>query len=331
MKATNITGGQAGCRLFRKDWRRATLFLTAGLLTAGCVLAGCSQNNTDARTEAPAPPLSFEGSWGVRGDGPGQLDEPVGIATDTVGNVYIADAGSRFIDKFDSRGTPLLSFQDDRLKQPESITVDSGGAIYVTDVRQHSAFVYFPNGDRYRQLRLRTRPRGEDTLGVAVSDDGLISILDVDAGQIMQYNPRFRLVRTWNPAPKTPNGKAQVEALATSSDGYIYLADPAGNRVLRFTHEGSFVAAIDGTADGTDRRLSGQFAVSPNYVFVMDTNGRMLHVWSTDGQPRLDVDLAPELGQGNRPAPPLAVSSRRELLVLDAPGARVLRYRLDIW
>jgi hypothetical protein len=69
--------------------------------------------------------------------------------------------------------------------------------------------------------------------------------------------------------------------------------------------------------------------VGLGYIFVMDADGRMLHVWSVDGRPRLDIDLAPELGQGNRSAPSLAVSSRKELLVLDRPEARVLRYRLN--
>ena len=55
----------------------------------------------------------------------------------------------------------------------------------------------------------------------------------------------------------------------------------------------------------------------------------MLHVVGTDGSPKLDVDLAPQLGQGHRRAPALAVSPRPELLVLDAPESRVLRYRIS--
>lgn len=292
------------------------------------LLAGCSQNNTHAQSEAP-PPIAYVGSWGVRGDGPGQLDQPTCIATDAIGNVYLADAGSHFVNKFDSRGTGLLSYQDEKLKQPQSIAVDAGGAIYVTDASRQSAFVYLPNGDRYRQLRLRLRPNSEANLSVAVDDDGLIHILDAEAGRIVAYTPRFRLVQTWQPAAKTPGGKARVQAMAASSDGDLYLADPAGNRILRFTHDGHFVAAIDGAADGVDRKLSSQLTVSGNYLFVMDANGRMLHVWSTDGRPKLDVDLAPELGQGNRPAPALAVSTHKELFVLDASGARVLRYRVN--
>ena len=313
----------------RRFVRRGICLAAAILLCAAAgSLAGCSQPNTNAQSEPP-PPISYLGSWGVKGDGPGQLDQPTCIATDTFGNVYVADAGSHFVDKFDSRGRALLSYQDQSLKQPQSIAVDAGGAIYVTDASRQSAFVYLPSGVRYRQIRLRMRPNSEDRLSVAVDDDGLIHILDADAGRIFAYTPRFRLAQTWQPAAKAPDGKARVQAVATDSDGDLYLADPAGNRILRFTHEGRFVAAIGGAADGVERELSSQFAVFGNYVFAMDANGRTLHVWSTDGRPKLDLDLAPELGQGNRAAPALAVSPRKELFVLDAPGTRVLRYRIN--
>ena len=299
------------------------------IAAAACWLGGCSPGSTRAQSES-SPPLAYVGSWGVRGDGPGQLEDPACIATDSVGNVYIADAGSHFINKFDPRGTPLLSYQDEKLRQPQSIAVDAGGAIYVTDSSRQSAFVYFPNGDRYHQLRLSIRPGREDTLSIAVDDDGMIHILDDGAGRVFNYTPNFRLLQTWQPAAQEPPGKTRAASLAAGPDGYLYLADRAGSRILRFTREGRFVDAIGASADGTDRRLSGQVAVSRKYLFVMDTDGRMLHVWSLDGRLQTEVDLAPELGQGRRPAPALAVSPHQELLVLDAPGARVLHYRIQL-
>ena len=52
-------------------------------------------------------------------------------------------------------------------------------------------------------------------------------------------------------------------------------------------------------------------------------------MFSTEGRPVLDTDLAADLGQAKRSAPALAASPRKELLVLDSPGARVLRYQLN--
>jgi hypothetical protein len=98
---------------------------------------------------------------------------------------------------------------------------------------------------------------------------------------------------------------------------------------MRFTRDGRYVSEIVTNSAAGGARLSNEFAVTANYVFVMDADGRMLHAWTADGMPKLDVDLAPELGQAARPAPPLAVSPRAELLVLDESGARVLRYRIN--
>ena len=154
---------------------RACSGVTAGLLAIISIasLAGCSQTSTEAKSPTPAPPvLEFVAQFGVRGGGPGQLSEPVSIATDPLGNVYIADAGSQFIHKFDWQGTPLLSFTEDALKHPQWIAVDSDGDIYVSDPVRASVFVIYPGRregrpprtalkDPTRQGRIRQRGGGQ--------------------------------------------------------------------------------------------------------------------------------------------------------------------------
>ena len=73
------------------------------------------------------------------------------------------------------------------------------------DSGRGSAFVFLHNGDRYRELRLRTRPNTEKVLSVAVGDDGLIHLLDASTSRISTFTPRFRLVRSWQPAASAPN------------------------------------------------------------------------------------------------------------------------------
>jgi DNA-binding beta-propeller fold protein YncE len=290
-------------------------------------LSGCSHDETQAGSRADVPPsFQFVGPWGVHGDGPGQLDKPACIATDDLGNAYIADAGSQFIHKFDSRGTPLLSFQETFLENPDSIAVDGGGAIYVADSVHGTVWIFLPSGERYRSLRLPRRAGTENPLSVTVGDDGTIDVLDTGADKVFTYNPRLRFLRSWQPAADARDPSSRPSAIATASDGYFYALDPPANRILRFNSDRRLVSVIDAGAGGMGRNLSGEFAVSENVIYVMDSNGHTLHVWSTDGKPKLDADLTAQLGPGERGAPPLAASPGGRLLILDAAGSRVLRY-----
>jgi WD40 repeat protein len=265
----------------------------------------------------------------MKGNDAGQLSNPTSIATDPLGNVFVADAGSHFIHKFDPQGTPMLSFQDDWLRNPQSIAIDRGGAIYAADAARAGFAVYLPSGDRYHDVRLSSHPNDEDILSVAVADDGQIFVLDSDANQVFSYSSRFRLTRTWRPVSGSQNSKDRPAAVATGSDGNVYVLAASANRILKFNEDGHPAPEIAVKLPGAGRKLGYQFAVSNGYIFVMDGDGLTLHVLNSDGSPKLDANLAPQLGQTNRFVPALAASSRHELFVLDSPDSRVLRYRMN--
>jgi streptogramin lyase len=313
--------------------RRAPSFANVIVaLISLALLAGCSHESARADSGNPSgSPLDFIGAWGTHGDGPGQLDDPISISADAIGNIYVVDAGSRFIPKFDPQGKPLLSFQEDPLKHPQWVTVDRGEVIYVSDAVRNSVFICLPTGvrDRYRELRLRSRAGKENQLSVAVEDDGLIYVFDSNATKVFTFNSRLRLTGTWIPSVVLPGTKIFPGPLEIGPDGNFYIAQGASGHIFKFTPEKRFVTEIYVAGDGARGKLSNQFAVSRNYLFAMDTDGRMLHVLTLDGTPKIDLDLAPELGQAARPAPPLAVSPRGELLVLDGPESRVLRFRIN--
>lgn len=310
----------------RNPLRAACAF---ALCMLALTLAGCSRDTTraEAQVTTAAAPLTYIGQWGAKGSGPGQLDDPTCITADSLGNVYLADDGSHFIHKFGPSGEPHLSFQDPGLKAPQSIAVDSGGAIYVTDAGRGTLIIYLPSGIRLRTLRRPLRVNTENVLDVAVDDDGRISLFNSELRRVFMYNARFRLLHEWQPSANVPNDRIRAAAMTGAPDGSLFFVDPGDDRIIHFSGDGRFLSQID--AAGTGRKLSDEIAASSQYVFAMDDNGRTLHVWSTDGAPKADVDLAPELGQGSRPAPPIAASQRKELLVLDTPEGRVLRYRIN--
>ena len=250
------------------------------LLYCSLAISGCSQATSEPLPPSPATPtLKYIGQWGAPGNGPGQLQQPSGIATNFLGDVFIVDSGSAFISKFAPEGKPLLSFQEDGLNHPQSIAVDRDGTLYVTDPVRNSVFIFMSNGEHYRELRLRTRPVAGNTLSAAVGDDGLIHVFDQHAGKVFSYTPRLRLVQTWEPRETFP-GTQHFGPLVAGPDNFLYLGTPSGG-IMKFTREGHLITEITAGATGATWNPGAGFAVWSNCVFVMDSDGRMLHVAST--------------------------------------------------
>jgi DNA-binding beta-propeller fold protein YncE len=287
----------------------------------------CFRSSPQEPPKPSPPPLEYLGEWGVHGDGPGQLKEPVAITVDSAGQVYIADRGSKFIHKFDALGRPLLSFQDNWLNLPDGIAVDRGGAIYVADPTRGIIAVFIPEGEHLHQIRSAQPRRLESRLRVAVDDDGNIFVADAQRNRVQRFSPRGRLVKTWG---DRETGDARLGApsdLAIGPDGFLYVSDADHGRIVKFTRDGSFVAAL-GLPQGV-RGTLGSIAVSAKRIFAADPHAHRLHIWTVDGQYERSADLGGRI-QGDEPFPcGLAIGSRGELLVLDSTGARVLRFRVN--
>src|SRR5256885_9450351 len=142
-------------------------FLVVSLLALSS--AACSRSAQTASAPAPPPPVEYVDTWGSHGDGPGQFDAPVAMASDGESIIYVADSASGYIHKFSPSGEPRLSFQDDRMNlQPVDIAVDAGAAIYVADSRHGTVVVFFSDGMHHRQLRARSLAGARDSMHVGV-------------------------------------------------------------------------------------------------------------------------------------------------------------------
>src|SRR6185503_5798596 len=73
------------------------------------------------------------------GPGDGRLQEPYGVTTDPLGNVYVCDTGHSRIQKFTSNGTFITRWGTDgggtdQLVSPTGIATDADANVYVADV-----------------------------------------------------------------------------------------------------------------------------------------------------------------------------------------------------
>jgi sugar lactone lactonase YvrE len=303
-------------------------------------LAGCSrETNPAAAAPAQFPPVQFVGAWGTHGIGPGQLDEPVGVATDALGRVYIADVGKGSIEKFTASGGPLLSFGDAWLEKAVGIAVDRGGGIYVAEGNRVQ--VFWPEGDRLHV----TYGGLVGATGVAVDPDGTYYVTDRMVCRVAAFDTRGRLVRTWGRRGTADGEFTDPSGVAVGPDGSVYVADSGGARVQKFSREGVWISSfgqVDTSTDTLGSRDVVGLAVSANAIFLVGGATDPLRVWSLDGhEVQIDPDAltaapAPSSSEAAAQAPAklravaVNIDPGGDLLLLDAASDRVLRFHLHL-
>lgn len=284
---------------------------------------------THARAQVK-PPLEFLGEWGTKGAGPDQLQQPMGLATDSAGSVYVADAGNGFIHKFSVTGGPLLAFDDPLLPTPFAVAVDSGGGIYASDWNNHRVLVFMPTGERIREQRRGGGTSFRRVSGLAVDLDGNLFVTDVPAHQVLKYDARGRLRETWRKKEKDSSEFDSPDAIAVGPDGYVYIVDSHNTCIERFTRDGQLISVWGGSVS-PGPKLPQALVVSERFAFVTDS-GALVQVMALDGRIVHTEDLSARLvNPSTAPSPMgIALAGKDELLVLDSAGAKVLRFRTNL-
>ncbi len=310
----------------RPRYRFSQILLAAVFFLAAC---GNRANPATKPQQPPPPPFEFLNSWGDKGEDPGKLNSPVAFSVDALGNIFFADPSAGFVDKFESGGTPLLSFQDPRIRHASGIAVDAGGAIYVADAPQGSIHVFFPDGTYFQSWRSAPERHFSGPLGFSADEEGTLFVPDAANSRILKINNRGRLVKSW-PVPQKPTSPAERPSWVSAAPGnFVFVAYFNTGRIDKFSSDGSPLASWTASKDasGESGPLSG-FAATGEFVFTMAASSSEIRVWTTDGQHKLDSDLSASLGK--IAAPQIVVTPHSELLVFDPSLPKIFRFRMHI-
>ena len=303
-------------------------FFPAAIVILFC-LASCGNRANPAPKPQPPPPFEFLGAWGDKGDGPGQLDAPVSFAADTLGDVFFVDPAAGFVHKFESRGTPLLSFEDVRVRHAAGIAVDAGGAIYVADANLGNIHVFFPDGSFFQSWRSASQRHFSGALGFGIDEEGTIYAPDPANSRVLKFNNHGHLVKSWPAPQKATSADERPSWVLAEPDNSIFVAYFSTGRIEKFSSDGASMTSWQAasTPSGESNPITG-FAITNEFVFTMAASSSEIRVWTPDGQHKLDADLGASIGK--IAAPQLAVTPHAELLVFDPAAPKVFRFRMHL-
>ena len=167
--------------------------------------------------------------------------QPVGIAFDAAGNLYVTDLGGAAakIEMIDRTGSVVRTFgENDRLSFPNGVAIDRTGNVYVADSNNGRLLAYGPDGTLIAQVG---RGAGIGQLGlprgVSVDGQGRIFVGDPTAQGVHVYRipsgdkPRLDYLGFFGGMGIDDGKFSFPNGVATDARGRVYVTDTGNDRI----------------------------------------------------------------------------------------------------
>jgi NHL repeat len=181
---------------------------------------GTTVATSAASTAVTGATLTYSSEFGSDGKGSGQLEYPEGIATDSSGNVWVADTQNARIDKFNTGGTFVEAFGygvSNGEHKFESCTTGCKAGISGTEPGQF-----------------------QKPVGIAFDSSGDLWECDdeVGHGRVVEFNAKMELLKEFNTKPAFGGTSSEIPTAIAIAQGDVWVVEKDNQTVDEFSANG---------------------------------------------------------------------------------------------
>jgi tripartite motif-containing protein 71 len=267
--------------------------------------------------------------------GPWYFTAPQGVATDSSGNVYIADTSNNRVFKFNSSGVLIKEWGsygtgDGQFNSPRDLAVDSSMNTYVVDTANNRIQKFDSTGTFVSKWGSNGTGNGQFNTpqGIVVDSSDYIYVADSTNNRIQKFDADGTYQTEWGTAGTGDGQFNSPQAVAVDSSDNIFVADTNNNRIQKFDADGNYQSEFGsyGTGDGLLRNPRGIGIDASGYIYISDTTNNRVQKFDSSGTfvTKWGATGAYD-GMFNAPYK-LAVSSSGYVYVADVTNNRIQKF-----
>lgn len=233
------------------------------------------------------PSMYSLGIFGEEGSGDGQLNNPIGIACNEYGDIYVADTGNNRVSRWYNDGKRVRFICNiggpgsgpGEFNNPTYLELDASGRVYVSDTGNNRIQVFEKSGGYVYSIGNESGISNPQ--GIVVCDsrakytgfkDDSIVLIDGNNNRILKMDMKGKILRSVR-AEEATGREVYLTALDVDYYGNIYVVDNKGSQVHKFNRDLSLIASQGkfGTNDYEFENPAG-IAIYRHYgqIFVSD-------------------------------------------------------------
>jgi hypothetical protein len=196
--------------------------------------------------------------FGKEGSGDGEFKNPIGIACNENGDVYVADTGNNRVERLYYKDKKLKFLRsiggqgtgDGEFNRPTNVAVDSTGKLYVSDTGNNRVQIFGPSGGF---LRVFDQTKGvSNPTGICVIDEGqrylgyrhnFVYVIDGNDNRLQKFDFDGNIVRGTR-VDDAVGKKVKLTSVDYDYYGNIYVVDNLNSQLHKFSPDLDYITTF---------------------------------------------------------------------------------------